>query len=279
MEVTAVLVKAFTKNKDAGNPAGVINYAGHLSDLQMQSIASRLGFSESVFVSESTQAECRLRYFTPTCEVDACAHATIAAMHVLEADRVESYETNKGTHSIKREYDGNIVLTQEKPTIGDKISKRAIAKLFGISHKKIPLEWDCRVVSTGVPKLIVPIADLKTLHEIKPDLEAIKSFCAYYPCKGVYLFSTETIDEHSDAHTRQFNPLYGIDEDPVTGVAAGALGAYFAYMGMVERYYDIEQGDCMGKPGRVRVYADGWTNMPVKISGQAVIYGERVLTV
>ncbi len=279
MEVSAILVKAFTKNPDEGNPAGVILNADRLSTYQMQYAAAQLGFSESVFVSESKQAEYRFRYFTPICEVDACAHATIAALHVLAEKRVSSYETNKGTHQVETKFDGEIVITQEKPTIGDKVSKRGIAKLFGISHKKISIEWPCMVVSTGVPKLIVPIVDLKTLLEIKPNLEEIRSYCFYKPCKGVYLFTTETIGEHSDAHTRQFNPLYGIDEDPVTGTAAGALGAYFSYMRMVEPYYDIEQGNCMGKPGMVRVYTSPYTNVPVKIAGYAVIYGERVLTV
>ena len=279
MEVKVILVKAFTKNIYAGNPAGVILNADELNSTEMQSISMQLGFSECVFVSESRQAEFRFRYFTPTSEVDACAHATIAACHVLTEERIESFETNKGTYSVSIGPDDYITLEQDKPTFGDKVSKIRVAKLFGISHKKIREDWPCMVASTGVPKLMVPITDLETLLGIEPDLKAISDFCFYYPCKGIYLFTTETMDQNSFAHARQFNPLYGIDEDPITGIAAGALGAYFANLNMVEPYYDIEQGYCMGKSGIVRVYASGWTNQPVKIRGQAVIYGERVLTV
>jgi len=50
MKVEAELVKAFTKDEAAGNPAGVIHNADQLSDETMLRIAAELGFSESAFI-------------------------------------------------------------------------------------------------------------------------------------------------------------------------------------------------------------------------------------
>lgn len=53
MKKKAILVKAFTKDKSQGNPAGVIFEADNLNDYQMLKISAELGFSESAFVQKS----------------------------------------------------------------------------------------------------------------------------------------------------------------------------------------------------------------------------------
>ena len=80
-------------------------------------------------------------------------------------------------------------------------------------------------LSTGTAKLIIPVKSLDILYGIKPDLDGIKEYCKRTETKGFYPFTFET-KENSDFHVRQFNPLAGINEDPITGVAAGALRAY-----------------------------------------------------
>ena len=44
------VVRVFTVGTEGGNPLGVIPDSTGLSDADMQAIAARLGFSESVFV-------------------------------------------------------------------------------------------------------------------------------------------------------------------------------------------------------------------------------------
>lgn len=77
-------VDAFTKDGKGGNPAGVCLDGSGLSDLQMQSIAAKVGFSETAFVLPSQSADFRLRFFTPTTEVNLCGHATVATFHLLQ---------------------------------------------------------------------------------------------------------------------------------------------------------------------------------------------------
>lgn len=88
VKVKIILVKAFTKDKDQGNPAGVILNADKLSETDMLKISSELGFSESAFVSTSNIADFKIRFFTPTTEVAICAHATIATFHVLVSHKL-----------------------------------------------------------------------------------------------------------------------------------------------------------------------------------------------
>jgi PhzF family phenazine biosynthesis protein len=52
---------------------------------QMQRIAREVNASETAFLSRANDLHqpTRIRWFTPTIEVDFCGHATLAAMHAL----------------------------------------------------------------------------------------------------------------------------------------------------------------------------------------------------
>lgn len=268
MKFNLKLVKAFTKNPAQGNPAGVILFPENVSDAQMIEIAKDLGFSESVFVFKSDKANYKLRFFTPTQEVDFCGHATIAAWHELLnqeldlndlASEVYTQETKAGIQSVSCFKDGFIEMRQAKPIVSDpKIEKDEVADFFGINNDEIS-EYPLEIISTGVPKLLVPVKSLEILFKIKPNLEAIKKYCESSGARGVYVFTNETTEISSDFHARQFNPLAGIDEDPVTGVAAGALSVYAVRHKLLPKNtFIIEQGKIVGKFGKMytRVIGD-----------------------
>jgi len=75
-------VDSFTGQMFKGNPAGICIQTADLSDEIMQAIAAEMNLSETAFV-RLEGLEHRLRWFTPTNEVDLCGHATLAAAHVL----------------------------------------------------------------------------------------------------------------------------------------------------------------------------------------------------
>ncbi len=93
-----------------------------------------------------------------------------------------------------------------------------------------------------------------------------------YGAVGCYAFSFETYEADSVAHARFFAPSSGIPEDPATGSAAGALSGYLVYNGLVsEQEFMIEQGDIMGRPGRIKARVEGEKVMSwVFIGGKAV---------
>jgi PhzF family phenazine biosynthesis protein len=49
----------------------------------MQEIAKKINFSETAFVSKTNFADYKVRFFTPTSEVDLCGHATIATFFLM----------------------------------------------------------------------------------------------------------------------------------------------------------------------------------------------------
>ena len=90
--------------------------------------------------------------------------------------------------------DGLIVMTQNPVFFPRETNKPLIAQLLGISPKDI-LDNPIQVVSTGTPKLIVPIVSLDMLKKIKPDLEGIKEYCKNTEARGMYPYTTETIEK------------------------------------------------------------------------------------
>lgn len=281
MKTQVHLVQAFTKNPKQGNPAGVVIDAHNLTEKQMQKIASNLNFSESAFVLPSSKADFRIRFFTPKKEVDICGHATIASFWVLLKERrIQKgkgyrFETKAGVSSVVISRTGLISMTQHSPEFfevpGD---KKRVASLFGIPPSKI-LDLPIQTVSTGTPKTIVPVDSLKTLLAIRPDFQKMIWLSKKFKTKGYYAFTSETKEKDSDYHARQFNPMAGVNEDPVTGIAAGALIAYLRKNKLsTKKNIIIEQGYSLKKPGKMFVsFGD-----KISVGGFAVVYGVKMLT-
>ncbi len=271
------LVKVFTANKNEGNPAGVILNADNVSETQMQEIASSLRFSESAFICPSQKADFKVRFFSPTKEVNLCVHATLAAVYILrKIKKTErsalSIETKAGIFPIR--YDRSGMITMEFPKtkfMNAKMKEQEIVSLLGITNQDL-LPHPLQIVSIGSPKLIIPVKSLSILFQIKPNLEGIKKWCRKNGISGFYPFTTETKEKGSDFHARQFNPLAGINEDPITGIAAGALGAYAVkHKISKKRKFIVEQGYIMKKPGKVFVGVKD----NVKVGGRVVLFGIR----
>ncbi|MGZ5546028.1 MAG: PhzF family phenazine biosynthesis protein, partial [Limisphaerales bacterium] len=76
MRIPYYQVNAFTTEPFGGNPAGVCMLDRWLDDNLLQKIAGENNLSETAFfVCEGESF--RLRWFTPTVEVDLCGHATL----------------------------------------------------------------------------------------------------------------------------------------------------------------------------------------------------------
>ena len=272
------LVKAFSDNPEQGNPAGVCLDSSGMSDEQMQSIATKLGFSESAFVLPSEVADYKVRFFAAKQEVDYCGHATVATFHQLfelpeNKDKTKlSQETKAGIFDIEKSADGKIMMTQKLPQfMGIELDRQKIADLLGIPLEGISESLPIQVVATNVAKLMVPITSLEYLKNIKPDMGAITDYTNSQEGKGLYCF-TKSDSAKYDFVARFFNPAIGIDEDPATGVAAGPLACYadkYIFAGK-KKQMKINQGMWMGKPSEIFVDL----NEGVKVGGYAERFGE-----
>ena len=97
MHLKMYTVDSFSSEPFRGNPAAVclLQNATDLDEATMQKIAAEMALSETAFVSPSDSTSggtdfggCgfKLRWFTPTCEVPLCGHATLATAAVITSE-------------------------------------------------------------------------------------------------------------------------------------------------------------------------------------------------
>ncbi|NGM69619.1 PhzF family phenazine biosynthesis protein [Natronolimnobius sp. AArcel1] len=281
MDTTRILqIDAFTDEPLAGNPAGLVPDADGLTADQMQAIAAEMAVSETAFVSASDDpdADRRIRYFTPTQEVDLCGHATIATFAHLHDEGLESgtttLETNVGPLEIELEGDGTVWMTQDAPQVREvDIGYDRVADALGVEQAALEGASDdipLARASTGVPYLIVPITYLSDLGDATPDMAAVEALTDELDVLGVYLFTFDALAADSTLHGRLFAPGAGIPEDPVTGTASGAVAAYLDRFGAFDNDLPdelrLEQGHYVDRPGLVRVRLED----EVRVGGRGV---------
>ncbi len=286
-----LLVDAFTDEPLSGNAAGVVPEADDLTSDQMQAIARELSVSETAFFVESEAADRRVRYFTPTTEVDLCGHATIAShAHLSETGAIEpgthTLETNVGVLDIDVEADGTVWMTQDDPEIDTvEIEYDRLGDALGIDPaalRDVGEDLPLAVSSTGFPVLVVPVNFLSHVGGAAPDMDAVVEIGEEVEAMGIYIFTFDAIDATSTLHGRMFAPAVGIPEDPVTGTASGAVGEYLKAFGAFEdesrgeneqdsksgefpEELRLEQGHFVDRPGYVRVRVDE----KVRVGGRA----------
>lgn len=230
-----LLVDAFTREPLTGNAAGVVPDADGLSEEQMQAVARELSVSETAFLHPSSEADRKVRYFSPTQEVDLCGHATIAAHGALFDDGVidagtHTLETEVGVLDIQVTESGSVWMTQNAPQVIEiDLDYDAAGEALGIdpdAFRDVGADLPPAYASTGLPFLILPVNFLEHLSAMEPDFEAVAELAAKHDTEGIYTFTFDAIGRSQDStlHGRAFVPGLGIDEDPVTGTASGACG-------------------------------------------------------
>lgn len=271
----AFLVDAFTEEPTCGNPAGVVPEAAGLDGGQRQAIANELGASETAFLEDDPEADRRIQYFTPETEVDLCGHATIAS-HALLFDRGDidagkhTLRTNVGTLTIEIGEGGDVWMTQDEPTVHTAdVEIERVAEALGLPLEAITdVDLPVAYASTGLPFLIVPVEYFEHLSDVEPAMDAIEALSEAVDAAGMYAFTFDTLERESTLHGRMFAPLAGVPEDPVTGTASGAAGAYLDHHGAVENTAAMlfEQGHFLDRPGYVNVSIGN----EVRVGGHAV---------
>lgn len=228
------VVNVFTRDGSGGNPAGVIQVEAFPHVSEMTAAAAKLGYSESAYVCNK-----QVRFFSPKQEVPFCAHALIAVAEICGSG---TYQTDIGEITVTKERDLFEMKQQDPMYCQDGVDEVSLQLALGIVQESIgPIPP--AIVSTGVPKLLINLSSVDALQSLTPDMEQVKKLCEKTPARGVYVF----VQTEGVIHARQFNPRAGIDEDPATGVAAGALLGYLHKMNGLTKVI-IHQGDAMGLP-------------------------------
>ena len=294
----------FTEIVFGGNPVAVFPDATGLSDDEMQKIAREMNLSETTFVLPPTdsQADVRVRFFTPSAELPFAGHPTIGT-HVVLAD-LGRYEitgpitrvwqqVNIGTLPVDLITDGEgrtnrAVMTQGEARHGNIYEDRkTLADALGLEPKDLHPGLPAQVYSTGLPDLIVPVTSLDAIQRINLNVGLFNNICRSMGVTGAEVFTLETLDKAHHVHVRNFGPLVGVFEDPATGSMAGALGAYLLGKGLFEFEHEastthlvVEQGFEIGRPSLIEVEVDirEGAVSEVRVGGQVVILIEGEMT-
>lgn len=280
-------VDAFTTRPFAGNPAGVVLDAKGLTDEQMQKIAAEMNVAETAFVTPATRPghDFRLRWFTPAGrEVPFCGHATVATGHLLvetgrlNQDRVV-FDTLGGTLPVALASMSRGVMVWLEPALAASPDYAEpldpILDALGMPGGEVG-SW-ARPAVTRERDLLIPAAGIEVLKALAPNMSRLSRLGDERKIRGACLITRETLERDSLIHSRFFAPHYGIPEDPVTGSVHASIPVWLWEAGLLKAdggvaRFQAEQGDFLGRPGRVVVELDVANGRParVRVGGRAV---------
>jgi len=302
-EYNFVQFDVFTDRAFCGNPLAVFPEGEGISDEMMAKIAREMNLSETVFVlkSESAEALRHLRIFTPAREIPFAGHPIVGTWTALAQQGVVPlpdggngwqrifHEVGIGILPVDIEFkDGHavqVVMTQGQfkvvHEIDDAHEQAEVARALGLAREDLDEGLPIQVITTGLPCLAVPVRSLADLRDIRVDASLLADIYTRHGGIGCHAFTRETIEiGAARAHARFFAPADNIPEDPATGSACGALGAYLVHHGALNlepedgRYkFVIEQGDFINRPSRINLDVKGEAGRveEVKVGGLAVL--------
>ena len=281
-------VDVFTNTPFSGNPLAVLFDVENISSQTMQSIAKEMNLSETIFVLPpgNLPVDFSVRIFTPEKEIPFAGHPTIGTAHILR----ETGKVISGNRSIKLSMKAGIItitkgltdnlLFMDQPlpeylSVLDCAEK--IGQVLSIPISNIKLShYPIQIVTTGLPVLLVPINSIKSLEQIVVNVSELNNFLHSLGVEMLYAFTDETLNSSANIHARMFAPPLGILEDPATGSAAGAMGAYIFKNKIVSennlKNITIEQGYKMGRPSciHVEVYYEYNEIKKIRVGGESV---------
>ncbi|WP_155590935.1 PhzF family phenazine biosynthesis protein [Lysinibacillus cavernae] len=274
------VIDAFTETKFGGNPAGIVIYE-NLNEEFMQKFAAEVRFSETAFIKKIDNKTFEIKFFTPTAQVDLCGHATVASFkalldsHLIEDNNTYYMKTHAGTLSVQVNQ-SFIMMEQAEPKLGKIVDDYDyLSDLFKIDKSQIGDENFSLVpqaASTGLWDIMLPLKTKETLYSLNPDFKALAEYSKMNKVGGFHAFTLDT--NNALAESRNFCPLYGIDEEAATGTSNGALTYYLFKNHVLNTFYQeytFKQGYSMGRPSTIMTKLINKNNPRVMVGGHAVI--------
>ncbi|GAA2826546.1 PhzF family phenazine biosynthesis isomerase [Kitasatospora paracochleata] len=269
---------AFTADPAGGNPAGVVLDARALDDARQQAIAAEVGYSETAFLCPAPDEPrtYTVRYFSPKAEVPFCGHATVAAAVAL-AGRIGPgevlFETKAGPVpvSVTADRDGvlSATLTSVTPCV-DPVAEADVAEaLAALDWRREELDEALppRVAYAGARHLVLAAATRERLARLEYDFERLTRLMLRLDLTTLQLVHR---DSERVFHARDPFPVGGVVEDPATGAAAAAFGAYLRELfDLEDARLTLYQGQDLGRPSVLNVELRAG-DPRVRVGGQAV---------
>jgi len=184
----------------------------------LQAIGAENNFAETAFLvkDKSEAADWELRWFTPTCEIRLCGHATLASGHVLlgrDGGESVTFRTRKaGILEVRRMAAGGYELALPAIAVEPGEWAEAVAALGAA-----PVEMWRNADGYGV-----------YLYENEAQVRALLPDFRRLAALGDDQFICTAPGDRTDVVSRVFVPGAGVDEDSVTGSAHAVLTPFWA---------------------------------------------------
>ncbi|GHJ36450.1 PhzF family phenazine biosynthesis protein [Streptomyces sp. TS71-3] len=291
---------AFSDDPAGGNPAGVVLDASGLDDAAMLAVAAEVGYSETAFLTAApqepgaapaegaSQAEdgggaraFTVRYFSPKAEVSFCGHATVASAVAL-AERIGPGEVLFRTQagpvpvSVTAGSAGTApfaTLTSVEPHVTDAADDDVAEALAALDWRRDELDAALppRIAYAGARHLVLAAASRARLADLAYGFDRLAALMHRLDLTTVQLVWRES---ETVFHVRDPFPVGGVVEDPATGAAAAAFGAYLRDLGLVgpDARLTLHQGHDLGRPSTLTVELRAG-DPRVRVSGTAVAIG------
>ena len=214
MKLPIYQVDAFASKVFEGNPAAVCPLDEWIPDTNMQNIAMENNLSETAFFVRQEDGY-RLRWFTPTTEVDLCGHATLASAHVLfehlgyDKQKIQ-FASNSG-ELIVRQREGRLVMNFPTSDLNESKPPNFLEEAVGIPAQKLYRDTDYLYV----------VESEEQVRNLEPDIRQLKQANV----RGIIVTAP---GGEFDFVSRFFAPAAGVDEDPVTGSTHTMLTPYWS---------------------------------------------------
>lgn len=280
---------AFSSDPRGGNRAGVVLDAEGIDDRTMLRVAAALGYSESAFVTSGVPAAGReggspaslpaaftVRYFSPVAEVPFCGHATVATGAALAA-RIGpgrwTFRTRSGEVPVRSRVDDGLLLvtmTTVEPAV-EPVEQADLDEALAAlrwSGAELDRRFPARIAYAGARHLVLVARTRERLTALAYDFDRLAALMRRLDLTTVLLawrYDSVTF------RVRNPFPVGGVVEDPATGAAAAAFGAYLRELGLVaeDATLQIRQGDELGRPSRILVELVAGDPRP-RVTGAAV---------
>lgn len=211
------IVDAFTEKVFHGNPAAICILDKWVDEKLMMNIAAENNLSETAFIVKE-EDHYHLRWFTPTCEVGLCGHATLASAFVI----LNNIDT--ASHSVYFNTSAGILTVNRKDSFLEMLFPNIPLERVKVSDKIVEA-LGCVPIDILMGKdldLICVLDDTEQVKNFVPNADLLKKL----PGRMIHITAKAT-DEY-DCHSRCFGPKIGILEDPVCGSAHCQLIPYWS---------------------------------------------------
>ena len=257
IEMKIWVADAFINKRFSGNPAAICIVTDFPPVEVMQGIAMEMNLSQTAFVKSLSDCHYHIRWFTPNSEAPICAHATIAAYHILAEEQLINTKDTVLFESVA----GQLVTTKTESWVNLNFPAYAVnpIELGEILHSSL-VNYDPIYVGFGENCLFMEFKTEDQVKNLVPHIVNLKQL----PYRS--LLVTAACDDKSECDFvfRYFAPRVAIYEDPVCGSAHCRLVPYWSRKLGKDEFISIS----LSKRGGV-VRSKNLGENRVLISGQA----------